>query len=211
LLTLLLAEPIRASGEAVLNVTLLNRENLGCFRLLATAAPEPRTLAAAAREPSAPALPEPSDLFRLFVNLGGGSWQDPAGNSWQASKKFDGATFGHEAGQAIKSDLDHPVYSTAVRGLNGFRAVVPNGDYAVELHFQEHWAKDPADRAFVVLVEQIPVVRPPRYFQGPGMGQPYVHTIGKVSVQDERLDVDFSPLQPGSLSILNGIVIRQLR
>jgi hypothetical protein len=30
-------------------------------------------------------------------------------------------------------------------------------------------------------------------------------------VKDGRLDVDFSPVQPDSLTILNGIAIRQLR
>jgi hypothetical protein len=148
----------------------------------------------------------------LFVNLGGGAWQDPAGHSWVPSKKFDGATFGHEAGQSIKSDaVEHPMYSTAVRGLVGFRALVPNGDYAIEMHFHEHWSRNPTDRAFFVAIEQVPVLRPPMFFQGPGMGQPYVHKIGKVTVKDGRLDVDFGGVQPGSLAILNGIAIRQLR
>lgn len=158
------------------------------------------------------AEPARHELFLLYVNLGGGAWQDPGGPAWVPSKKFDSATFGHEAGQAVKSEaVEHPVYSTAVRGLLGFRAIVPNGDYAVELHFHEHWARDAADRAFFAAIEQVPVLRPPMFFQGPGMGQPYVHRIGKVNVKDGRLDVDFAGVQPGSLAILNGIVIRQLR
>jgi hypothetical protein len=170
----------------------------------------------AAAEPAAAASeraePAGSELFHLFVNLGGGAWQDPAGHSWVPSKKFDGATFGHEAGQSIKSDaVEHPMYSTAVRGLVGFRALVPNGDYAIEMHFHEHWSRNPTDRAFFVAIEQVPVLRPPMFFQGPGMGQPYVHKIGKVTVKDGRLDVDFGGVQPGSLAILNGIAIRQLR
>jgi len=212
-LTFLPAEPIRASGAAVLQVTLHNRENLACFRVLATSTSEPRQLGqagavAGGKQPP----PGRSDLFTLFVNLGGGSWQDPAGNSWVASKDFDGATFGHEAGQEIKSNaVDHPMYSTAVRKLTGFRAVVPNGEYRVELHFHEHWSRNPADRCFAVAIEQQPVLRPPLFFQGPGMGQPYVHTIDRVIVKDGRLDVDFSPTLPGSLTILNGLAIRQVR
>jgi len=208
-LTLLPAEPIDTSGAAVLNVTLHNRDNLGCFRFLATSMSDPRQLVAVGGSHPPAAR---SDLFTLFVNLGGGPWQDPAGNSWVASKDFDGATFGHEAGQAIKADpVEHPMYSTAVRKLTGFRAVVPNGEYRVELHFHEHWSRSPADRSFAVTVEQRPVLRPPLFFQGPGMGQPYVHLIDKVTVKDGRLDVDFSPTLPGSLTILNGIAIRQLR
>jgi hypothetical protein len=208
-LTFLPAEPIVTSGAAVLHVTLHNRDPLGCLRLLATSMPEPRKLASTASQPAGPAR---SDLFSLFVNLGGGPWQDPAGNSWVASKDFDGATYGHEAGQTVESDaVDHPLYNTAVRKLTGFRAVVPNGEYSVELHFQEHWSKNPADRAFAVAIEQQPVLRPPMFFQGPGMGQPYVHPIPRVIVKDGRLDVDFSPVQPDSLTILNGIAIRQLR
>lgn len=211
-LTILPAEPIRTSGTAVLQLTLHNRENLGCFRLLATSMPEPRQLIQSAAAGGKQPPSARSDLFTLFANLGGGPWQDPAGNAWVASKDFDGATFGHEGGQEIKSDAaDHPVYSTAVRKLTAFRAVVPNGEYRVELHFQEHWSRNPADRSFVVTVEQQPVLRPPLFFQGPGMGQPYVHVIPRVIVKDGRLDVDFSPTLPGSLTILNGIVIRQLR
>ena len=99
-LTFLPAEPIRLSGTAVLNVTLHNREKLGCFRLLATLMPEPRQLAKAGG--TQPPMVR-SDLFTLFVNLGGGPWQDPAGNSWVPSKDFDGATFGHEGGQQLRA------------------------------------------------------------------------------------------------------------
>jgi hypothetical protein len=166
----------------------------------------------AAAEAGASAEPTQHELLQLCVNLGGSAWQDPGGRTWVPSKKFDSATFGYEAGQAVKSDtVEHPVYNSAVRGLVGFRAVVPNGEYALELHFHEHWARDSTDRAFVAAVEQVPVLRPPLFFQGPGMGQPYVHKIGKVSVKDGRLDVDFAGVQPGSLAILNGIVIQQLR
>jgi len=153
-----------------------------------------------------------SGRFTLLVNLGGGPWQDPAGNAWVPSKDFDGATFGHEAGTAIESKTsDHPLYGTAVRKLTAFRAVVPNGEYRVELHFHEHWSRNPADRSFVVAIEQQPVLRPGLFFQGPGMGQPYVHAVNKVIVKDGRLDVDFSPVSPGSLTILNGIAIWQVR
>ena len=146
------------------------------------------------------------------MNLGGGPWQDQAGNAWVASQDFDGATFGHEAGQTVKSDAaDHPLYGTAVRKLTAFRAVVPNGEYRVDLHFHEHWSRNPADRSFVVTVEQRPVLQPGLFFQGPGMGGPYVYPIDRIIVKDGRLDVDFSPTQPGSLTILNGIAIRQLR
>ncbi len=211
-LTFLPAQPIRTSGTAVLSFTLHNRENLGCFQLRATSLPNPRPLVQAGGTGGTPSAPVRNDLFTLFVNLGGGPWQDPAGNAWVASKEFDGATFGHEAGQAVQTDaIQHPVYSTAVRKLTAFRAVVPNGDYSVELHFNEHWTRNAADRAFAVAIEQQPVLKPPLFFQGPGMGQPYVHSVGKVVVKDGCLDVDFSPTLPGSLSILNGIVIRRTR
>ncbi len=153
-----------------------------------------------------------AELFRLFVNLGGDTWEDPAGVTWVRSKKFDSATFGHEGGQAVRAvAAEHPMYGTAVRGLVAFRVVVPNGDYAVTLHFQEHWTKNAADRTFWATIEQNPLSRPPRPFQGPGFGRPYVHEIPKVSVRDGRLDVDFYPASPGSSAILNGIAIRQLR
>jgi hypothetical protein len=107
--------------------------------------------------------------------------------------------------------VEQTVYSTAVRKLTAFRAVVPDGEYCLELHFHEHWSHNPADRSFGVTVEQQPLLRPPLFFQGPGMGQPYVHTMNRVIVKDRRLDVDFSPTLPNSLTILNGIAIRQIR
>jgi len=209
-LTFLPAEPIRTSGAGMLHVTLHNRDNLGCFRLRATSLPDPRSQVIRAAGDQVPAAG--SGLFTLFVNLGGRPWQDEAGNAWVASKDFDGATFGHEAGAAITSDAsDHPLYSTAVRKLTAFRAVVPNGEYRLELHFHEHWSRNPADRSFVVTVEQQPVLRPPLFFQGPGMGQPYVHPVNRVIVKDDQLDIDFAPALPGSLTILNGVAIRQVR
>jgi hypothetical protein len=150
--------------------------------------------------------------FTLHVNLGGDSWRDPEGNSWVESKAFDGATFGHEGGLPVKTDVvPNPVARTARRGLTNFRAVVPNGVFAVSLYFSEHWTTSPQRRVFSVFVEQQPVQRPVNIFRAPGLGAPYIHKIRRVAVNDGRLDVDFFAATEDSSAILNGISIRQLK
>lgn len=154
----------------------------------------------------------PGERFTLFVNLGGDAWEDPEGNAWRESKRFDGTTFGHEGGRSVKhDDEENPVAKTAQRGITAFRAVVPNGIYEVRLYFSEHWTAEPKRRVFAVFAEQQPVRRPPNVFLAPGLGTPYIHTVPKVTVSDGRLDIDFRPANEDASAILNGISIRQLR
>jgi len=206
--TLIPAEPIGGEGTRLLTVTIQNGDNLGCFRLLATSMPDPETPPATSGTQDG----DQDDKFTLFVNLAGDAWEDPDGNTWLKSKDFDGATFGHEGGQSIKKDdVENPVAKTAQRGLTAFRAVVPNGTYEVRLFFAEHWTTDPKRRMFAVFAEQKPVRRSQNVFLAPGFGNPYIHLIPKVTVNDGRLDVDFSPANEDASSILNGISIRQIR
>jgi hypothetical protein len=202
------AEPISGEGASVLTITILNRDNLGCFRLLATSAAEPDKLLDSDEAPDG----EQDDGFALFVNLGGDAWEDPEGNAWVRSKDFDGATFGHEGGQSVKNeDEENPVAKTAQRGLIGFRAIVPNGNYEVRLYFSEHWTTDPKRRVFHAFVEQQPARRPLNIFHAPGLGSPDIYTIPKATITDGRLDIDFRPASDDASTILNGISIRQIR
>ncbi len=201
------AEPIGGEGISVLTITILNRDNLGCFRLLATSAPNPARFL----ESDSALDGDQDEGFVLFVNLGGDAWKDPEGNAWAKSKDFDGATFGHEGGQSVKNeDEENPVAKTAQRGLTAFRAVVPNGTYEVRLYFAEHWTTDPKRRVFAVFVEQQPARRPQNVFLAPGLGSPYIHSVPRVIVTDGRLDVDFQPASEDASTILNGISIRHV-
>lgn len=200
-------EPIGGEGTSVLTITILNRDNLGRFRLWATSASNPERLL----ESDGALDGDQDEGFALFVNLGGDAWEDPEGNAWVESKDFDGATFGHEGGQSVKhNDEQNPVAKTAQRGLTAFRAVVPNGTYEVRLYFAEHWTVDPKRRVFAVFVEQQPARRPQNVFLAPGLGTPYIHPIPKVIVTDGRLDVDFQPASEDASTILNGISLRQI-
>lgn len=202
------AKPIGGEGGSTLTITMLNRDNLGCFRLLATSAPEPEKLLESGNAIEG----EQDDGFALFVNLGGDAWEDPEGNAWVKSKDFDGATFGHEGGQSVKNDdEENLVAKTAQRGLTAFRAVVPNGTYEVRLYFSEHWTADPKRRLFHAFVEQQPARRPMNVFHAPGFGNPDIYTIPKATVTDGRLDIDFRPADDNTSAILNGISIRQIR
>ncbi len=206
--TLIPAEPIGGEGTSILTITILNRDNLGCFRLLATSALKPEELL----ESDNALEGDQDDGFSLFVNLGGDSWEDPEGNAWVKSKGFDGATFGHEGGQSVKNvDEENPVAKTAQRGLTAFRAVVPNGNYEVRLYFSEHWTTDPKRRVFAAAVEQQQARHHMNVFHAPGLGSPDIYTIPKATVTDGRLDVDFRPASEDASTILNGISVRQIR
>jgi hypothetical protein len=201
-------EPLPVPENCVLRCTLVNRENLGCFRLQATSAPDPRSLSMPdAAGPGAAG----ADRFELFVNLGGEAWRDPEGHEWQKSKEFDGATFGHEGGRAVTAkDEENPVARTALRGISAFRAVVPNGSYEVALYFHEHWTSRPESRMILLRIEHQSRVTPEDVLRAPGLGGPYIHRIPRVLVSDGRLDIDLTPATPESTTILNGVSIRQL-
>jgi hypothetical protein len=203
-LLLLPAEPVCFESPGRLHLLLHNRDNLGCFRIAATGMADPQ--AAPENGAEQPASDGP---FSLLVNLGGDEWTDPDGNRWLASRDFDGLTFGHDGGRNVKSEVvDHPVYGTQRQKLTAFRAVVPEGRYAVQLVFRETATRDPNRRTFVIRIEDRPVTRLP--FRGPGMNGVYTHSIPGVFVKDGRLDVDFFPAN-GSLTMLNGIAIQEIQ
>jgi len=212
-ITLLPTTPVETAAGDRLNITLLQRENLGCFRLLATSDVDP--LASAADGPSeATGDGEDDDRFVLFVNLGGDSYEDDDGNTWQKSHEFDGQGFGHENGNSAgKGETPYPRQAwaeTAIRGLTAFRAAVPaEGTYEVTLCFCEQWTRDADRRRFYAVLERGTPQATTLPFRGPGIGRPWTHTVPKVLVKDGTLDIDFSPLDNQSSAILNAIVIRQ--
>jgi hypothetical protein len=207
------AAPIDVPPGRRLVVTLAQRENLGCFRLLATAAEVPL----AAPVPDLAPMPSAEDAdegFVLFVNLGGPAYRDQLGNQWQRSERRETQDFGHEggisAGKAVQSFPQLLWAETAIRGLTAFRASVPDGIYEVTLCFCEQWTADPDRRVFYTVWERGTPQTFQRPFRGPGIGGPWQHVERRVAVRDGQLDIEFSPVREGTFSILSGIVIRQV-
>ncbi len=199
------SEPFGDRDGSLIELTLVQRENLGCFRISATSATDPWKLPI----PTHTNTGTGDDESTLFVNLGGDAWRDPDGNQWVESKSYVQGSFGHEGGQAVKSDeTNNAVFGTARRGISAFRADVDPGQYEVHLIFNEHWTSAPKSRLFSVFIEQRPALGP---IPGLGFGQPYIHRIPKVQVVESPLDIDFRPAHDGATTILNGVIIRRIK
>jgi hypothetical protein len=100
-------EPFGDPGGSLIELTLVQRENLGCFRVAATSAADPWKLPGvgdANHDGDNTNEDSGDEASTLFVNLGGDAWQDPEGNRWVESKSFVGGSFGHEGGQSVKTD-----------------------------------------------------------------------------------------------------------
>lgn len=207
------ARPIDVSPGQRLVITLAQRENLGSFRLLATAAEVPLAAPVPDRLP-APSEQEVDGGFVLFVNLGGPAYRDQYGNQWHRSERLETQDFGHEggisAGKPVQSFPQSLWAETAIRGLTAFRASVPDGIYEVTLCFCEQWTPDPERRVFYTVWERGTPQAFQRSFRGPGIGGPWQHVERRVAVRDGQLDIEFSPVREGTFSILSGIIIRQV-
>lgn len=203
--TFLFSESLRVSGAKVL-VTIHNREGLGCFRVSGTSAPDPRTLETLPSTSS-------SNMFVLHANLGGDTYTTPDGIEWQASRRFENDGFGHEGGRSVTNDdVQDPVQGSAVRGIQTFRATVPNGTYEVGLYFCEYWSTDSEARTFSIAAEQKLVARNMSLLQAAGgFARPFGYPIRNVVVNDGRLDIDFQPSRAGASAILNAIRIKQVK
>jgi hypothetical protein len=209
-LTFLPRQPIGGDGGSTLEIALVQRETLGCFRLSATTAAAPAEL----RPPDQPAGQPATELLVRYVNLGGDGFQDEAGNLWVKSQDYDGTTFGHESGSSAGKGSQvypgKPWAESAIRGLIAFRAVVPNGTYEVGLYFCEQWTKNADSRRYYAVFERDTPQQILRRFHAPGLTGPYLYTEPRVVVKDGILDLDFRTADPDSRVVLNGIHIRQL-
>ena len=206
--TLVVRDPKPFVAGSLLQIEITQRENLGCFRVLATSAPNPNAVLPSSRRAS-----EGEGLYSLFVNLGGDEFTTPDGVRWRPSKLFDNESFGHEGGRGVTEDLiANKVQGSAQRGIAAFRAMVPEGTYDVNLYFCEYWSTTPSSRQFAIAVEQRVVA--PRFdlFQAAGgFAKPLVYPIRNVTVTDGRLDIQFRAASDSASAILNAVSIQQVR
>lgn len=200
-----LETPLDVDATHQLRLLLLNRNNVGCFRFLATSATKPDRL-----QPEHPASDHKNKKtpIRLHVNLGGKDYLDANGIVWVASSKFTNQSFGHEGGQAVTFDsAPNHLMGSAQRSIRSFRAMVPNGRYEVTLFFCEYWTKNPESRIFSILVEQqTKLANFALLKQAGGRGRPFILPLGMTKVTDERLDIEFET-QGTTTALLNAIKI----
>ncbi len=157
-----------------------------------------------------PSTPPPHAVL-LRINAGGAAVTDTLGRAWAADRAYDGATWGYENPPAgsfgavdrratdpafdVGGTADDAIFTTERWGLSAYRANVPNGTYRVTLRFAETWSgvTGPGQRVFGVAIEGIDIAPDLDVFAAVGFAQAYQLVIDGVSVQDQRLDIDFTP------------------
>ena len=136
----------------------------------------------------------------IRVNAGGSQYTDGVGKVWAADTGFNtGKKSKAGVGVDIIGTTDDPLYqlqrydAPAVPELS-YSFTVPNGDYAINLHFAENYsgALGAGLRVFDVLVEGAPALNNVDIFsESGGANSALVRAIPTVTVSDGQLDIQF--------------------
>jgi len=141
---------------------------------------------------------------------------DPAGHGWFAEQSYKPGAFGNvngamaDRGQIAIGQTDNPqIYRTELWGQDAYRITVPNGKYALRLHWAETYGLGPGGRTFDVVVEGKTVLKDfDATREAGGVKKGVVKEI-EVEVTDGVLDIEF-PHKEGVTPMINGIeVIRE--
>jgi alpha-tubulin suppressor-like RCC1 family protein len=128
------------------------------------------------------------------IEAGGAtSLVDQAGNTWLADTGFTGGTKVDRGSISISNTPDPAIYRTERYGMSSFAYDVPNGIYAVYLHFAETYAgiTGPGQRVFGVNVEGVAIDNIDIFAQAGGRNRALVKAV-LVAVADGRLNMSFS-------------------
>lgn len=142
-------------------------------------------------------------VFCLRVNCGADdAYQDKAGNEWVADQMmFQGMTWGAEDGDiALRNEVDiagtdcPKIYLAERFGMSAYTFQVPDGKYAVTLHFAETYDDiyGAGERVFSVSIngeEKITDFDP--YKAGGGLFKPTVKSFKSIEAKDGKIVVGF--------------------
>ena len=134
----------------------------------------------------------------IRVNVGGSRYTDSLGNAWSADSGFNtGKVSSRKVG--ILDTTDDPLYhqqrwdaGTAPELL--YKFTVPNGDYAVNLHFAETFSGTFGSglRVFDVAIEGALVLDNVDIFsQAGGANRPLTRNVPLVTVTDGQMNIEF--------------------
>ena len=134
----------------------------------------------------------------IRVNMGGSRYTDSLGNAWSADSGFNtGKVSSRKVG--ILDTTDDPLYhqqrwdaGTAPELL--YKFTVPNGDYAVNLHFAETFSGTFGSglRVFDVAIEGALVLDNVDIFsQAGGANRPLTRNVPLVTVTDGQMNIEF--------------------
>jgi hypothetical protein len=139
-----------------------------------------------------------SSQFAIRINVGGNKYTDSVGNVWSADRGFNTGKISTRK-RSIAGTTDDPLYynqrydsGTAPEMVYSF--AVPNGDYAVNLHFAETYsgAYGSGLRVFDVAIEGALVLDNVDIFSQAGGSQKLlVRNVPLVTVTDGQMNIKF--------------------
>jgi hypothetical protein len=141
----------------------------------------------------------------LRVNCGAQEeYVDGAGNRWVPDRWFaEGARWGAVGGTAVQrrgmtvgGTASPQVYLSERFGMEAYEFVVPDGTYAIRLHFAETWEGVAAEgeRVFSVAVDDETVLADfDPFAEAGGLAVPVVRTVGPVRAAGGKLCIGFVP------------------
>ena len=148
--------------------------------------------------PPATATTAPPGALEIRVNAGGSQYTDTVGKVWSADTGFNTGRLSSTTAD-ILGTTDDPLYQ--LQRFDGkslpeltYSFAVPNGDYAINLHFAENYAGafGAGLRVFDVLAEGALALDDVDIFsEAGGANSPLVRTIPLVAVSDGQLNIQF--------------------
>ena len=137
---------------------------------------------------------------------------DSAGNAWFADREYEDGKFGHAGGGTVQrvaiaiAGTDNPeIYRTELWGQDSYRISVPNGRYALRMHWAETYG---ANRKFDVTVEGHTVLKDFNPLEEAGGTNRAIFREFSAQVDDGVLDILFP--HEGAPPMINAIeVIRK--
>ncbi len=148
-------------------------------------------------------LAQAPSASKIYVNCGGPSYTDDAGNTWQADQPYTSGSWGYLPGgdtyattAPIANTDDDTLYQTERYGMSGYRFDVPNGIYRVTLKFAEIFFDAPNKRVFDVSIENQLKINDLDIFARVGKNTALNMSVGVLStdllrVNDGHLDISF--------------------
>ena len=143
--------------------------------------------------PAAPAPPPAKAAIRISAGASA-EYKDAEGNVWLPDQNFiGGETIDRAENLEVANTKDPALYRKERYSMDGFSRQVPNGKYAVKLHFAETYEEiyGPGERVFSFSVEGHEFKDFDIWVKAGGPRKVYLETVN-VEVTDGKLDITFT-------------------
>ncbi len=157
--------------------------------------------------PTPPPSPPPSSsLPTLRINTGGSAYTDPSGQAWMGDSYSLGGSVVDRGPITISNTNNQHIYRSERWGMQGYAVPVPNGTYAVNLHFAETYEgiTRAGQRVFSVGVEGVNLGNVDAYGETGGRNRALVKSA-TVTVNDGTLNIHTTKVTLDGM--INGIEI----